>query len=181
MTPLFRQSRHFESTLILATFVIALLCVVGAATARPAYADQWALLIGIDQYEDVNHINPLGGAAADARALAKTLHDAAGFPEEHVKVLVSDGEVKPTRTNILNALARLANNAKAGDTVFVVYSGHGMDIDGTSYLLPYDTSAYDNSTIADSALETSKFRARLRQVKARALILAFDMCRERSA
>ena len=45
------------------------------ASARPAHADEWALLIGIDQYEDTNHINSLGGASADARAIAMTVHD----------------------------------------------------------------------------------------------------------
>ena len=159
--------------------LVAALAFGGAllAATRPAHADAWALLIGIDQYEDTNHISSLGGASADARALAKTLHDAAGFPTDHVKLLVSDGQVKPTRNNILNELTRLSRNAKPGDTVFVLYSGHGVDIDGTPYLLPYDTSALSDADITDTALETSKFRGRLRQVKAGALILAFDMCR----
>ena len=138
---------------------------------------KWALLIGIDQYEDSNHINPLSGAAADARAIGKALNEAAGFPADHVQLLVSDGDVRPTRTNILNALARLSKNAHSGDTVFVLYSGHGIEIDGTPYLLPYDTSALDDETVTDTALEAFRFRQRLQEVHAQALVLAFDMCR----
>lgn len=148
---------------------------------RDAWARQggqkWALVIGVDQYEDANHINALGGAAADARALNKVLLEAAGFSSDHVTLLASDGPTKPTRSNILAALGRLIKNAQPGDLVFVSYSGHGIEVDGKPYLLPYDTSAFDDNTITDTALETAKFHERLRQVKARFVLCAFDMCR----
>ena len=48
-----------------------------------------------------------------------------------------------------------------GDTVFVLYSGHGVEIAGTPYLLPFDTSALDDDTLVDSALAVAKFRQRL--------------------
>ena len=40
-----------------------------------------ALLIGIDKYEDTNHISSLGGAAADAAALKQTLIKSMGFSD----------------------------------------------------------------------------------------------------
>ena len=36
-------------------------------------------------------INPLGAAGADAKALAKTLRETAGFTDDHIQLLVSDG------------------------------------------------------------------------------------------
>ena len=129
-----------------------LLAGVTLLPASFAQADNWALLIGIDQYEDTNRINPLGAAAADAHALAKTLQETAGFPTDHVQVLASDGATKPTRTAILNALARLAKNAQPGDTVFVLYSGHGIEVSGVPSLLPFDASVFDDDTLTGTAL-----------------------------
>ncbi len=151
-----------------------ILALIPPASAR---ADNWALLIGIDRYEDQGRINALGGAAADARSLKAALVEAANFPDANIRLLVSDGDVKPTRSNILTELARLAQNAAPGDTVFVLYGGHGMEVAGVPYLLPYDTTAFDAESLADSALPVGKFRQRLAQIKARALVLAFDMCR----
>ncbi len=164
------MTRRVIATLLL--LVPVLLGVCGAARA-----EKWALLIGIDQYADANRINPLGAAAADAKAMATTLHEVAGFDTDHIQLLVSDGDLKPTRTNILNALGRLGDSARPGDTVFVLFSGHGVEVKGVPYLLPYDTTAFDDELLAESALEVSKFRQRLGQIHTKALILAFDMCR----
>ena len=49
--------------------------------ALPAHIKRWALLIGIDQYEDSN-ITPLRGAANDAHSLRETLIKHAGFPSD---------------------------------------------------------------------------------------------------
>src|SRR5690348_14104761 len=49
----------------------------------PANTKRWALLIGVDQYEDSN-ITPLRGAANDARSLKDTLVKYAGFPADQV-------------------------------------------------------------------------------------------------
>lgn len=177
MSPALYPCRIFRSESRAAVFarcvgVLAILCL-----APVARADNWALLIGIDQYEDANRINPLGAAGADARAIGRTLQEMAGFANDHVRLLVSDGEMKPTRTKILDGLAWLKKNAAPGDTVFVLYSGHGIEVAGVPYLLPFDTSASDDDTLIESAIPAATFRAKLAQVKAKALILAFDMCR----
>ena len=46
--------------------LLALLCLVSFAIA-PAHAEKWALLIGINHYEDANSIASLGAADNDAR------------------------------------------------------------------------------------------------------------------
>jgi hypothetical protein len=51
--------------------VLLLLLLAFGWFAPTANADNWALVIGIDRYEDSTHINQLGGADADAKALAK--------------------------------------------------------------------------------------------------------------
>ena len=143
----------------------------------PAFAEKWALLIGINDYEDRTFISSLGAADNDARKLKETLKETMGFPEANIDLLVSDGDPKPTRSNIVNALARLGENARPGDTVFVFYSGHGTEIEGKTYLLPHDFRGRNKFSATETGLEIARFNEMLRLVKARALIMVWDMCR----
>lgn len=155
----------------------AFLCALVLLLSAPAFAEKWALLIGINDYEDRNYIASLGAADNDARKLKEVLKSKMGFPEANIELLVSDGDNKPTRSNIIVALGKLAENAKAGDTVFVFYSGHGTEINGTTYLLPHDFKGRNQFTGTETALAISKFQELLKQVKTSALIMAWDMCR----
>jgi len=145
--------------------------------ASPARADNWALLIGIDQYQDSDNIRALGGADNDALALAKTLKEVAGFPEDHIRVLTSSGEKKPFKNAILLELARLKQRTQAGDILFIAYSGHGIESDGVPYLLPYDAVTATPDLIRDSSIAEDKFRDYLKSVPAKAVVVVLDMCR----
>src|SRR6185437_4977877 len=67
-------------------FLFVLACLggflLGGATCR---ADNYALLIGIDQYQQSDAINGLAGASNDAKGLAATLEQVSGFPADHVR------------------------------------------------------------------------------------------------
>jgi uncharacterized caspase-like protein len=159
---------------------ILTLLVLLLTLLRPASADTWALLIGINEYEDRNNISSLGAADQDALALKKALTETMGVAERNIDLLVSDsryGTPKPTRANIIEALSRLRQNVKPGDTVFVYFSGHGIQLGTKDYLLPYDFRGRDAESGVDTAYEEEKFYAQLSQVKARAIILAWDKCR----
>jgi len=161
----------------------ALLLPLGGARA---HADSYALLIGIDKYD--HGLTPLGGAANDARALAQTLIDVCKFPAGNVTVLVSDDKpaargpeqpaptLRPDRNGILQALTLLTKRVKTGDLVFLFYAGHGVQPDSTPYLLPEDCLD-DEQNMTDSALPVTVFGQRLANLKAKTLIMAFDMCR----
>lgn len=161
--------------------LLAFMALAFALSATPCQAQQkWALLIGIDQYQNPDQINPLVAAAADARELGKVLVEAAGFPAKNVRLLTSDGTgdaARPTGAQILFELEQLGRNVKPGDTLFVLFSGHGIEMGGTSYLLPYDTDARTESTLKRTALATADVTAELRRIPAGTLLLAFDMCR----
>ena len=158
---------------------LGMACLALGIGARSARADAWALLIGVNEYEDRNHIASLGAADQDAIALKTLLIDTMKVPERHIDLLVTDPKaetLKPTRSNIFDALARLKNNAKAGDTVYVFFSGHGIRVNVTDYLLPYDFRGNADTGI-DTAISEPRFYELLSQVKARAVILAWDKCR----
>ena len=77
------------------------LLLIPMIPAFPAYGDNHALVIGIDEYQDRNNINPLGAAAKDAKDSLRTLTEVAEFPKANVRLLTSDGENKPTGANIV--------------------------------------------------------------------------------
>lgn len=143
----------------------------------PCRADSHALVIGIDEYKQAERINTLGGAANDAQALAKTLQEVAAVPAANVRTLISGGDLKPTQVNILAEVDRLAQRVKPGDTAWVLFSGHGIELDGVSYIVPWDADAHTEETLRDSALPTAVLRDHLARIPAKTLILSFDMCR----
>ena len=157
----------------------ALLLVLLLPVALPARADNYALIIGIDEYQDRNNINPLGAAAKDAKELAKPLTEVADFPKDNVRLLTSEGEPKPTGSNIVFELGQLAKSVKVGDTVFITFSGHGVEseADETTYLLPYDADARTEATLARTGVSTAEIMKQLKKLPARAVIVALDMCR----
>jgi tetratricopeptide (TPR) repeat protein len=157
---------------------VTLLCIIlslcGLSRCR---ADSYALLIGIDAYQQSDAINGLAGASNDAKALAKTLEEVAGLPPDHVRLLTSDGDTKPSVANITFELDQLSQEAKPGDVVFVLFSGHGIDIDGNTYLVPWDADARTASTLKRTSLLETDVRDQLSKISAKALVMAFDMCR----
>ena len=151
-----RRARDSRATLAAALLVSGALLL--AAAPRPARADAWALLIGIDQYEDTENIARLGGADNDATYLAKALIDSGCVPAEHVRVLTSGGALKPIKRNILHELEGLRQRVQPGDTVYIAYSGHGVESDQVPYLLPYDADITTPALIRDSSIPEEKFR-----------------------
>lgn len=147
------------------------------AAARISRADSYALIVGIDQYQQSQRINTLQGATNDAKALANTLETVAGFPAANVTLLVSGTDPEPTGSNISDAVDAISKKIKPGDTLFVLYSGHGIDMDGKSYLVPWDADARTAASLTRTALPTSELRDALALVPAKILLMAFDMCR----
>jgi hypothetical protein len=99
-----------------------------------------ALLIGIDDYfpdrlPDGTRYPSLQGATGDVMRVGNLLLEQAGLSPEKLRILISRrGEggqptepppLRPTYQNMVAAFRRLAEEAKAGDRVYIHYSGHG--------------------------------------------------------
>lgn len=122
-----------------AAFLLAT-STAGAQADRPV--GRWAVLIGIDDYAELEKLKFCG---ADQRDLASQL-EATGFPKDHVFLLyskASDQKYLPTRQNIEKQIKLVLDLAEPGDVALVAFSGHGVHIEGTSYLCPSDASFYD--------------------------------------
>jgi metacaspase-1 len=89
-----------------------------------------AVLIGINY---VGQQGQLSGCHNDVNNIKKYLIKHQGFQEKDMLILMDDGHHhQPTRANIMNAFDRVTQYSKAGDVVFVHYSGHGGRVVDTS-------------------------------------------------
>lgn len=110
------------------------LMVAFAVQGAPA-GRRRALLIGINDYSGPAGTNVRGvsdrewadlrGAVRDAEGLREILVRRYEFAESDIEMLT---DRKATRSAILAALARLATQAHAGDTVVFHFSGHGSQV-----------------------------------------------------
>ena len=89
-----------------------------------------ALLIGINY---VGQKGQLSGCHNDVANIKNYLIQKEGFLEKDMLILVDDNRHhQPTRKNIMDAFVRITQYSKAGDTVFIHYSGHGGSVVDTN-------------------------------------------------
>jgi len=96
-----------------------------------------ALLVGINNYPEAR----LAGCITDVYLQRELLIYRYGFNPQDILMVTDDSEIKPTRTNILQAFEEhLIKQAKPEDVVVFHYSGHG------SMVIDVNNSAEKNST-----------------------------------
>lgn len=133
-----------------------------------------ALLVGVANYP---HVRPLSEKVLDdARDLAALLRspEHCGYPASQVEILL-DGGAKAS--DIRAGLERLAQTARADDTVVVFFSGHGGRIesgpDAGTYLIPFDC---ESKRLKETAIRADEFTSLLARVKAGRLVVLLDAC-----
>src|ERR1700681_196620 len=134
---------------------------------QPALAEKRvALVLGNSAYQNVPRLpNPVN----DGAVIAATLKDA-GFD-----VVDSRHDLPAAETR--RALRDFADRARDADIAVVYYAGHGMEVDGTNYLIPVDaklerdTDVYDEAFSLDRVLLAIEPATRLR-------LVILDACRD---
>jgi len=145
-----------------AAWLLALsLCFAGSAEAR-----RLALVIGNDTYKSVE---PLRNARQDARAVAEVLKGV-GFEVTLKQDL--------TLTGMKAALREFKSHVNGGDEVVFYFSGHGVQFDGTNYLVPIDIVPENEQQVADDAVPLQRVLDDLRDQKARFSLAIVDACRD---
>ena len=133
----------------------------------PAQAARRALVIGLDDYQ---HIAKLKNAGADAEAMAAAFRQA-GYDDVQV---VRDKPLRQLQAEIRSFKMRITAN----DEVVFAFSGHGVQLGGTNYLLPTDVGAQNEEQVKDEALSLSKLLEDLRERKPRFTLAIVDACRD---
>lgn len=114
-----------------------------------------ALLIGINY---IGTTNELYGCISDTNNIKYLLQNKFSYTD--FNLLTDNTNKKPTRQNIINEFTNFLSNAKKGDTLFFLYSGHGTcsvdiskdELDGQDELIvPLDAKNI-NTCISDDKL-----------------------------
>jgi hypothetical protein len=150
----------------LATMLGGLLAAV-VLFAGPAFAEKRvALVIGNGNYANASR---LANPANDAKAMAD-LFKSAGF------------EVVESRTDLGNLeFKRVAREftaiARDADIAVMYFAGHGIEVNGTNYLLPVDAKLATDFDVEDEALSLDRLVRALEPAKRLRLII-LDACRD---
>jgi hypothetical protein len=138
------------------------------------------LTVGISAYnEDYAKTLRLHYADRDAHDLASAIVNTQEGLYSHVDTqALLDKEA--TRGGILRGLQALRTEMERGggyDLAVVHFSGHGAMVDGTLYLLPYDTDARDAVGIKTTALSIDAFKGELMEIAKHGRVLVLlDAC-----
>lgn len=163
-----------------------------ATMAVPASAENHALLVGVSSYPQLGPQFQLHGPANDVRMMRELLKTR-GFADNRVVALADGVEqaAEPTRANILAAMGALAQQAKAGDFIYLHFGGHGSqqpampgkvpaEPDGKDEIfLPRDIGKW-NGTVGkvDNAVLDSEMNTAILAMRAKGAFVwaVFDSC-----
>ncbi|MDP7281514.1 MAG: caspase family protein, partial [Candidatus Poribacteria bacterium] len=118
----------------------------------PLKAEKWALLVGINDYQ--NDIGALKYCVADVEAFRDALIETAGYKPANVHLMTDQmsGQDLPTRINVIMRLDLLASQIQPEDTLIFYFSGDGISTEGQSFLLASDSNVTTFTTLELSAI-----------------------------
>jgi len=134
-----------------------------------------ALVIGVNSYDDKDNFKNLKVCVKDAEALERQLLSKCGFNSSSTHLL-ADGKGKakiPNRSNILQTLQAIAQDAKQEDLLLFYYSGHGAFEGLTSYLVAKDGA---NRLLSDTAVSIDRVKQIMKESNAGAKVIIIDAC-----
>ena len=125
-----------------------------------------ALVIGNSNYVKVRQLpNP----EKDATAIA-ALFRASGFD-------VVEAQNNVNANAMRRAFRNFSDTARDADIAVVYYAGHGIEVDGTNYLLPVDTVLERDLDVEDEAVSLERIVKILEPAKRLRLVI-LDACRD---
>src|SRR5580692_1365161 len=147
-----------------AFFAIAFACCFANG---PAFAGKRvALIIGNSAYQNVA---PLPNPANDAAAIADL------FTKASFDVVMSRRDMKSL--DMRRALREFTDQARGADIAVVYFAGHGLEVDGTNYVVPIDAVLERDADVDDEAVSLNRIlMATEAATKLRLVIL--DACRD---
>lgn len=155
---------------------IAALIISLTMLASVAHGEKWAIIVGINDYEDPG-LPDLRYGVQDAKLVHKVLTQAPdGFGPGNVILLTDDQPDvlrRPTRSGIIRFLTTWFAEPVAGDTILFYFAGHGAESQGQSFLLPSDATLANPGL---TGLQLEMVKECLRQCKAEKKVLVVDSC-----
>ena len=127
------------------------------------------LVLGNSQYPNLGNGNQLQRAVNDAEAVGDALQGL-GFK-------ITKGE-NLSRERMSKLISAFSSEIQPGDTVFIFYSGHGISVSGSNYLVPSDAlSPTDDLQLHAAFIAEDEIVAAMQASNARVVVLVIDACR----
>ena len=123
-----------------------------------------ALVIGNAKYTSAPLRNPVN----DARAISSTLQEL-GF---QVTLLEDAGQKKMKR-----AINRFGKTLRDGGVGLFYFSGHGMQVEGSNYLIPVDAEVDAEADVEYEAVEAGRVLAKMKTANNGMNLVILDACR----
>ncbi|MCW2155456.1 UNVERIFIED_ORG: putative caspase-like protein [Bradyrhizobium japonicum] len=138
-----------------------------AFCCSPALAEKRvALVIGNSAYKNTLRLtNPVNDAA-----LIGDMFKKAGFDAVDVKTDLNASEMR-------RALREFAGRVRDADMAVIYYAGHGIELDGTNYLIPTDAALETDADVYDEALPIDRVLVSIEPAKQLRLVI-LDACRD---
>ena len=145
----------------------ALLLICQPVVSQPAMAaKRVALVLGNSAYQNVP---PLANPVNDAALVATTLKQA-GFD-----IVDSRHDLSALETR--RALRDFSDSARDADVAVIYYAGHGLEVDGSNYLIPVDARLERDSDVYDEAFSLDRILLAVEPAKQLRLVI-LDACRD---
>lgn len=152
---------------------VRLLCffvIVALGAVLPAHAqNKMALVIGNSKY---TQLPTLMNPANDAKLLGENLQQL-GFTVTSI--------TDQTQVQMKSAIAQFTQSVTVAgsDTIAMLYyAGHGVQIDGTNYLIPVDANVQTAGDVVLGAVSASDLLKTLELASAKVNVLVLDACRD---
>jgi uncharacterized caspase-like protein len=163
LSRMFRRIAWLRPSPIGRLFIAAALLLM----AEPALAEKRvALIIGNSAYQNVPALtNPVN----DGAVMSATFK-AAGFD-------VVDYRHDLTARETRRALREFADAARNADIAVVYYAGHGMEVEGSNYLIPVDARLERDTDVYDETLSLDRILVAIEPARKLRLVI-LDACRD---
>ena len=154
--------------IVLSLAAMALGFLAAPLVSQPAFAGRHvALVVGNSAYQ---YAAPLANPARDAKAIAAKFQKS-GF--EVVTVEPDAGIVEFKR-----AVRQFEDAAADSDIAVVYYSGHGIDVQGSNYLIPVDAKLANDRDAEDEAVSLERIVESVDGAKELRIVI-LDACRDK--
>jgi uncharacterized caspase-like protein len=146
---------------------VALSILIAAADSSLAATDKRvALIIGNSAYKNVTKLpNPSSDAAAIAALLKKS-----GFDVVESRQDLSINDMR-------RAVRDFSDKTRDADIAVVFYAGHGIEVDGSNYLVPVDAQLERDIDVEDEAMPLDRLIKVMEPVRRLRLVI-LDACRD---
>ena len=143
-----------------------------AVSTEGIYEESWALIIGIDKYQNVQGLDY---AVKDAQSIQNLMINSLDFSENNITILKNE---EATKSRIIQEFSNITKKAGVNDRVLIFFAGHGEteDLPGggeIGYLLPVDG---DQSDLYVTAIEMDELQTISLRSKAKHILYLVDAC-----